>query len=255
MASDMQTQTATPEGYYTSKYSGEEVDGLLDMVQQTQSNPNLLDNWHFTDPVNQQGKNVYTGITYTIDRWLLFSNSKTATLTLAAGHVTVASQNDVAQFIQRIELGCVPEGTKVVFSALTAAGLVSVTGTAIRGKGFSADAPWGSIDFRNLPRNAFWEAIISLNEGRSADIIAAKLEFGSTQTLAHQDANDSLVLNAPPPNKTLETIKCQRYFQVFSAESLRPTKAVDFRPPMLIDPTLGIIEINGITYYTANANL
>ena len=42
-------------------------------------------------------------------------------------------------------------------------------------------------------------------------IRAAKLELGSQQTLAHQDADGNWVLNDPPPNKALELAKCQRY--------------------------------------------
>ena len=86
-------------------------------------------------------------------------------------------------------------------------------------------------------------------------MLAAKLELGPVQTLAHQDASGNWVLNDPPPDKALELLKCQRYYQVFSREDLRPDKAVDFRPPMRIDPALSTIQINGVTYYTADANL
>lgn len=43
------------------------------------------------------------------------------------------------------------------------------------------------------------------------DLIAAKLELGDHQTLAHQDASGNWVLNDPPPDKALELLKCQRY--------------------------------------------
>ena len=91
--------------------------------------------------------------------------------------------------------------------------------------------------------------------GTGETILAAKLELGTHQTLAHQDAAGNWVLNDPPPDKALELLKCQRYYQVFSREDLRPDKAVDFRPPMRIDPALSTIQINGVTYYTADANL
>ena len=45
----------------------------------------------------------------------------------------------------------------------------------------------------------------------AAPVQAAKLELGSQQTLAHQDAAGNWVLNDPPPDKTLELAKCQRY--------------------------------------------
>ena len=40
---------------------------------------------------------------------------------------------------------------------------------------------------------------------------AWKLEYGTQQTLAHQDAAGNWVLNDPPPDKALELLKCQRY--------------------------------------------
>ena len=47
--------------------------------------------------------------------------------------------------------------------------------------------------------------------------IAAKLELGAQQTLAHQDADGRWVLNDPPPNKALELANCQRYYYVMNA--------------------------------------
>lgn len=52
----------------------------------------------------------------------------------------------------------------------------------------------------------FWVA-----SGFEGDVVAVKLELGPIQTLAHQDASGSWVLNDPPPNKALELAKCQRY--------------------------------------------
>ena len=51
--------------------------------------------------------------------------------------------------------------------------------------------------------------------GTSFDVMAVKLELGDHQTLAHQDASGSWVLNDPPPDRTLELLKCRRYQQVF----------------------------------------
>jgi len=47
-------------------------------------------------------------------------------------------------------------------------------------------------------------------------LIAAKLELGPVQTLAHKEG-DNWVLNDPPPNKALELAKCQRYqFNIYN---------------------------------------
>ena len=60
------------------------------------------------------------------------------------------------------------------------------------------------------------------------------------------------MLNDPPPDKTLEMLKCQRYYQVFSSADMRPVKAVDFRPPMRVDPAFSTIEINGVTWTSSS---
>ena len=51
--------------------------------------------------------------------------------------------------------------------------------------------------------------------GTGETILAAKLELGTHQTLAHQDAAGNWVLN-DIPNKVEETRKCQRYQKVFN---------------------------------------
>lgn len=57
------------------------------------------------------------------------------------------------------------------------------------------------------------------------DYMAAKLEPGPVQTLAHKDAAGDWVLNDPPPDPVFEQLKCQRY-QVFGpVESAHLTHA------------------------------
>lgn len=70
---------------------------------------------------------------------------------------------------------------------------------------FTATLPVGTTDLY---------AVISGTDGRYGDtaetyslIVAAKLELGSTQTLAHKEG-DTWVLNDAPPNKQMETLKC-----------------------------------------------
>lgn len=55
-------------------------------------------------------------------------------------------------------------------------------------------------------------ALINNDSASKFTVKAAKLELGSTQTLAHQDADGNWVLNDPPPNRALELLKCQRYY-------------------------------------------
>ena len=50
--------------------------------------------------------------------------------------------------------------------------------------------------------------------GSTVKAIAAKLELGTVQTLAHKEG-DTWVLNDPPPDPALELAKCQRYQVVY----------------------------------------
>ena len=112
-------------------------------------------------------------------------------------------------------------------------------------------AQYGNFKFCNAGRNVLYIRSVDCSDM----ILAAKLELGRNQTLAHQDEDGTWMLNDPPPDKALELAKCQRYYQIFTDRALRPTRAADFRPPMRVDPALGTIDIGGTTYYTADANL
>ena len=98
-------------------------------------------------------------------------------------------------------------------------------------------------------------------------VIAAKLELGDTQTLAHQDENGNWVLNEVP-NYQEQLTRCQRYYQIFPSistipggvapTSSAPIKKEAFRPVMAKDITTsdyGTITIEGSTFYFADANL
>ncbi len=54
---------------------GFNTSGTAQMVQGW-SNPNLLDNWYFADPINQRGQMEYSDTGYTIDRWRTISDIK-----------------------------------------------------------------------------------------------------------------------------------------------------------------------------------
>ena len=84
--------------------------------------------------------------------------------------------------------------------------------------------------------------------------VAMKLELGSQQTLAHQNADGNWVLNEIPDYGE-QLAKCQRYFQLYSSADLRPAKAVDCRPTMRADPSQSTIVVNSTTYYYNTADL
>ena len=93
----------------------------------TISNPNLLINGDFRNPVNQRGKKVYefiSGWTYTVDRWRIFNNmtvtvNDTGTITLAKNH------NEQTHFMQMLERRDVPGEYTLSFKVKSMTGTMS----------------------------------------------------------------------------------------------------------------------------------
>ena len=176
------------------------------------SNPNLLDNWYLADPINQRGRMEYSGIGYTIDRWVL--QEDTGKLVLNSNGVTLSGSAENNHYLlQKMESDLFDK--VITYSILLSDGkLYSKTGALSRtiGDDVYIDFDIGQIGFYVYPGYLFGVFIAS-HQGQSITPVAAKLELGSQQTLAHQDADGNWVLNDPPPNKALELAKCQRYFE------------------------------------------
>lgn len=177
------------------------------------SNPSLLDNWYFADPINQRGQEEYIGAGYTIDRWI--SSSGNNEVQIGADGVNLAIQINGAYFAQRIRPGVLNAGDVCTFSVLTTEGLFFGTETLIadgnyHGSILIGDNFYSQYIFEN---GSYQFAVIKnfSNTPASITLIAAKLELGPVQTLAHKEG-DTWMLNDPPPNKALELAKCQ-YFQ------------------------------------------
>jgi len=199
-------------GYLLVKSSGNVVEWRPPM-----SNPNLLRNWYFADPINQRGKTEYTGENiYCIDGWYIHASG---TVTVSDGFITLLGS--LRQWIEDDEWLL---GKECTFSVLTADGrLISGTATNVTTDGTGT---W-FYSSNDILLHAYTE-ISAIHKPLSflivtqspMPIIATKLELGSQQTLAHQDAYGNWVLNDPPPNKALELLKCQRYFQLFGGSSV-----------------------------------
>lgn len=181
------------------------------------SNPNLLDNWHFADPINQRGQTEYTGAGYTIDRWCSFSSS--LTVSVAEDGVELSAVN--SDWGQLIPPGEFPPGEYTV-SILTSEGKLGSKTKYLSGDNANTalstlTGAFGDTGYYcNLRRE--WSGTrgtLCAVQRRSgtAKLVAIKLELGPVQTLAHQDADGNWVLNDLPPNKALELAKCQRYYQ------------------------------------------
>ncbi len=252
--------TGLPEQVDKLDHTAQEIDDAVDLAPQL-SNPNLLDNWYFAHPVNQRGQTSYTGSGYGIDRWILGGASIVTAALTANGITLTRAATSWATMFQKIENSNDLLGKVVTFSFLTADNrLVSGTltlPTSLNGSAaiFAEDnvtrwyldyyAGASGFDFRIIQNN---ETVID-----AVTIKAAKLELGTTQTLAHQE-NGVWVLNEIPDYGE-QLARCQRYFQTFATESLRHADALDFRPVMRATPALSTITVGGKTLYTASADL
>lgn len=179
------------------------------------SNPNLLDNWYFADPINQRGQTEYTGAVYTIDRWF----------------------NGHSELITRVEDDCISctgtglnlqqiissnlAGQTVCMSVLCAGNINLVIGYLRNGEyqyPVMVSMNQENIGLLTLtydiPSDVTQTVIYLQTVSGTARYYAAKVELGPVQTLAHKEG-DTWLLNDPPPNKALELLKCQRYQVVF----------------------------------------
>lgn len=230
-------------------------------------NPNLLDNWYFANPVNQRGQTVYESSAsksvYTVDRvkwWGQYADGLPLTVT-SDGLVAKSGQTSKYQNIDTYIPAKGLAGRKIKFSVLyksTGNFYIGIDGlgTSYEGK---ASSNWNLYEtILTVPAewsNDTLRLFVGLNENDMTFTLNAwKLELGDQQTLAHKDENDNWVLNEIPDYGE-QLARCQRYFQTFATESLRPTNALDFRPVMQATPALSTITVDGKTLYTASADL
>ena len=82
--------------FYDTSATAKKKMSVANLIGQTVSNPNLLDNPWFT--VNQRGANSYSGNgIYTVDRWM-FGGNNTPILTVGNGYVTLSAGETGAKF-------------------------------------------------------------------------------------------------------------------------------------------------------------
>lgn len=180
---DEQKQQARDNINVPAPYTAGENIAISGSVISTKARPwnrNLLDNWYFGNPVNQRGiSGTISSAGYFLDRWKLVSGS----VTISADGITL---NGTMQQV----LETAPAGT-VTASALTQVGVGEVVPTY----------------------NSASKTVTVTAAGKK--LVAVKLELGTEQTLAHQDANGNWALNEIPDYGE-ELTKCMRYLQVIA---------------------------------------
>lgn len=201
-------------------------------------NPNLLDNWYFGNPVNQRGKTSYTAQPnggYTIDRWM------------STEAVSIDTVFQFRNLFQRVEGSDRLSGKLLTFSILMDSGAM-LSGSKI----FDASADCVFADQGILVLyNSFWKAFqIYSRDDSEVHILAAKLEIGSTQTLAHLE-NGNWVLNEIPKYGG-QLARCQRYYLVTSARHFFSGWATTGNTGFILVPTPAQMRIKPIITILAN---
>lgn len=170
----------------------------------------------------------YVGIGYTLDRWKLGSSGMS--IEVADDYISLTSSNTYAWLEQGLEISPALVGQTLTLSTIVRGpaggaigiGFATADGTTYSRIRVATTGEWQIASTQIIVPTAtttanFLKCLLYPgfgidNTGGSADFIAVKCELGTSQTLAHKDADGAWILNDPPPDKALELAKCQRYF-------------------------------------------
>lgn len=263
--------------------SAENLQDLTDAVQEqgealeTMCNPNLLDSWYFGKPVNQRGQTEWLSSASAnipcVDRWDWWGQyAADATLKLSNDGLQLIGTAGVAGLYQgieqRIEKDRLPVGATATLSALVKADVDAGIILSLGGQ---------TYQIVTVPANT-WTLIAAVLNAPSVEqthsisiqrntphatftVKAVKLELGSQQTLAHQDADGNWVLNEIPDYGE-QLRRCQRYLipinnwtrvraSYYSATALFftvPIPSTMRTTPAILDPSgaLAVQSVSGV---------
>lgn len=248
VAAEAAVQVDPPTEYYTSRYSGEEIDKGIDGALQLGGastpqgaiaalgagvRPNLLVNPFFK--VNQRGNASYTGIVPTVDCWK--SNSTTLTVQVTDDGVLLSGTgfDYLRNYIESPE--------QYNGKTITVSALVKNPGGQFRINLYN-ESKQVSNNF-NIPASSDWVIISGTIHGvqassgdkvclllypgggiqsqtATAQVMATKVEEGETQTLGYIDSSGNpVLLERPDP---LELVKCKRYLYIIPAYYSLPAR-------------------------------
>lgn len=178
-------------------------------------NPNILDNWYFMNPINQQGKTSYSGNNvYGIDRW--YCGHPQASMTVEDDGLKVSYSNDTGHIDSYYTV--IRQKVSVNLSQQTTVTL-SFLITEIQGNDFAIYLTSGGNNYidKHITTPGLYSvtltipsttksidvAIISLGQyqeeiGDYCKLLCAKLELGTQQSLAYQNSSGNWVLLDPP---------------------------------------------------------
>lgn len=162
--------------------------GVLDEKNYSQvSNPNLLDNSDFTNPVNQRNKTEFDINGYCIDRWQIFESTYNVNTRVVKADSTVGEYG--SQFRQIVNTGLLTIGDIVTVSAYVNNTKHSFTKTiqsstwgSIKDAPYDLETSWGGFKLVKLGHRTEIFFVIYLKPSQSITVNWAKLERGSSVT-------------------------------------------------------------------------
>lgn len=203
-----QTSTADPTDTYANQPN----------LVGFQVRPNLLDNWYFvgggsqlgdgTFPINQRASTSYSNITYSVDRWKI-ANATIAVEPNASGLIMTSTSgmpSGYRLFEQYQNFNMLAGQTYTISLLVTSVsgsyrlifGSQGTSSNRIRSGDFSSDGLITATGtFSSDCTDPFFGIGSATSGETSIKIIAAKLELGDTQTLAHKE-NGVWVVNEIP---------------------------------------------------------
>lgn len=242
-----QAQAAEPTSYYTSVFSGEEMDqrlaaaGVLGAASTPQEalaalgagvRPSLLDNGCFVGggtgwgvfPVNQRGQTSYTPVFNgrVMDRWAVEADADLKVTLEPDGILLENTGSSNRQLKQIMPSGILSVGNQYCISAM----FDLIEGRSSVAIGEAVD-PYETLGFVDLDNSGFaykivepqketeWKYIVYVYPGAKVKIKALKLEEGSSQTLAYQKSDGTWAMLPQGLNYQQELAKCQAYLQSF----------------------------------------
>lgn len=204
------------------------------------SNPNLLINGEFRNPINQRSKIEYvSGIdVYTIDRWRFYISdiSNSITVNLTNEGITIKNSNDVEGGIFQLIEYPIREGTKLTVSAKVDGEIRSLTGiyTTVAVTEIKDDFKIGF----NKHISGYLHVVLYCQNSNAHTVEWVKLEIGDKATSFY------------PRSYGEELLLCQRYYfqnrwktlrtAIMNSNSLR-TCEYNFPVRMRITPTINAI--------------
>lgn len=231
------------------------------------SNPNLLINSNFKNPINQRGQTTYIGSgtnQYTIDRWRIKGVATVLTILTNGDGISLGKSDTLTGYAlleQAVENSEILEGKVLTASTSVDGNIISCTVSAgwtfpAEGMATLATARYENLDIKiQLYSDKILTVYIyiggSIAQGTTYNLQWAKLELGSIST------------QYVPRSTGEELLLCQRYYRTFPeffgthttfAYSGRNNQfSIMLTPPMRVTPTANFVNCKMATTSSSSA--